>query len=76
MEDNHPNAVEMFNELIQLGYIVPENSGELNFDSPTAYADLPTTLAFNTPAIPTGVKEKKPHAKLVARSKRNPKRKR
>jgi hypothetical protein len=72
MTDKTP--VEMFNELIELGYIVP---GEVEPDGmmePTAYISAPTTLAFATPPVPELQWEQvggKANAKLGRRSQRN-----
>lgn len=45
------SAVEMFNELVRLGYVTPatvEPSGNM---MPTAYIRVPTGLAFSTPPM-------------------------
>ena len=55
--------VEMFNELIALGYIMPADTDPSDFGS--AYFTPITTLAFETPPVPVWNPEKEgPHAEL------------
>ena len=70
------NAIEMFNELIRLGYFVPATVDPSNLMMPTAYVSLPTTLAFATPPMQISVSKDGRNAKLGARAKGNSKRKR
>ena len=72
MSDKTP--MEMFNELIQMGHVVPASIEPSSLMVPTAYASLPTTLVFATPPqLPTLGAEKKvtANAKLAKRSQRN-----
>lgn len=63
--------VDMFNELVRLGYVVPASSDPNSMMVPTAYVSAPSYLAFSTPPVHQQ-KEKAPaHAKLGARRKRN-----
>ncbi len=64
--------VEMYNEMIRLGFIVPAVIDPYGLMAPTAYISVPTTLAFATPPI-EGSKAKT-DAKLGSRSKRNSRR--
>jgi hypothetical protein len=68
-----PTAVEMFDELVQLGYVHPANIEPHGFMAPTAYLTVPTTTAYFTPPVP----EVEPtDAKLGPRPKGDPKPKR
>ncbi len=76
MQEKTP--MEMFDELVQRGFIRPACVEPTSLMVPTAYISVPTTLAFASPPIP-GVG--KPamgtlNAKLGSRHKRNPKGKR
>lgn len=74
--NQHPaNAVEMFNELVRLGYIVPSDLEPSELHTPTAYISVPTTLAFATAPVAIEGTGSAKNAKLVARPKRNKKRK-
>ena len=66
------NATEMYNELIQMGYVVPSNLEPTSLMTPTAYIGVPTALAFTTPPIPAKeFSEAGSNAKLEPRSKGN-----
>ena len=70
------NPVEMFNELVQMGYLIPANLEPTNLMTPTAYISVPTALVFVTP--PVLVSQEKggsANAKLGSRSKGNKKKK-
>ncbi len=76
MQEKTP--MEMFDELVQRGFIRPACVEPTSLMVPTAYISVPTILAFASPPIP-GVG--KPamgtlNAKLGSRHKRNPKGKR
>jgi hypothetical protein len=68
--------MEMFNELVVMGHVVPASVEPSSLMAPTAYISVPTTLVFSTPPkLPTlGTKETPANAKLAKRSARNPKR--
>lgn len=67
--------VEMFNELVKLGYVTAATFDPSRLMVPTAYVSVPTAMAFYTPPTHTAEKDSV-GAKLDARPKRNPKRKR
>ena len=46
------NPVEKFNELIQLGYIIPSQDDPADFGEAAEYLAPITTLAFETPEVP------------------------
>ena len=69
-------ATEMYNELVQMGHVVPSNLEPTALMTPAAYISVPTALAFATPPIPAkAVSEAGSNAKLESRSKGNKKRK-
>jgi hypothetical protein len=69
--------MEMYEELVQRGFITPGRTEPTNLMVPTAYISVPTTLAFVSPPISVGVGSGElKNAKLEPRSKRNPKGKR
>jgi hypothetical protein len=76
MTDKTP--MEMFNELVQMGRIVPATIEPSSLMVPTAFVSVPTTLVFSTPPkLPTlGAEKAKPNATLGKRPQRNTKRKR
>jgi hypothetical protein len=43
--------VEMFNELVRLGYVVPGSIEPSRLKEPTAYISVPTVLAFASPPV-------------------------
>lgn len=70
--------VEMFNELVRLGYARSGRVEPSRLREPTAYITVPTTLAFSTPPVPKlepGPQGVRSNAKLGRSPKRNPKRK-
>jgi hypothetical protein len=69
-------AVEMFQEMVRRGYVVPARTEPSRLREPTAYVSVPTSLVFSTPPIRAPGSEGKTGAKLESRSKGNPKRKR
>ena len=46
--------MEMFNELVRLGYVVPANFDPAGWMMPTAYISVPTSTAFTMPPINGG----------------------
>jgi hypothetical protein len=74
MPDKTPT--EMFNELMQMGHVIPASIEPSSLMVPTAYISVPTTLVFSTPPrLPVLGAEKVPaNAKLGKRPKRNSKR--
>ena len=68
--------MQMFEELVQGGFIRPRHLEPSSLMVPTAYISVPTTLAFASPPIPVGTPGGNENAKLGPRTKRNPKRKR
>ena len=75
MSDKTP--MEMFNELIRMGFVVPAATEPSDLMEPTAYITVPTSLAFVTPPIPPLIPEEKHQdAALGQRPKGNPKGKR
>lgn len=71
--DNRLTPVEMFNELVQRGYIVPAASDPIGSMIPTAYISVPTAYGYTTP--PISLNQGKQDAKLGSGPKRNSKRK-
>lgn len=69
------SPVEMFNELVHMGYIVPADVDPDGLYEPTAYVGVGTTLAFETPPIPLLDQLGGSNAKLGSRTQRNQKRK-
>ena len=55
MSDKTP--MEMFNELIRMGFVVPAATEPSDLMEPTAYITVPTSLAFVTPPIPPLIPE-------------------
>ena len=71
------NAVEMFNELVSLGYVTPAEIDPDGIFEPAGYVGVTTTLAFETPPVPLSAPLQGPeNAKLESRSKRDKKTKR
>jgi hypothetical protein len=72
------SPIEMFNELVQMGHIVPATIDPSNLMAPTAFISVPTTLLFATPPnLPTlGAEGVKTNAALGKRTQRNSKGKR
>jgi hypothetical protein len=69
------SPVEMFNELVQKGYIIPASVEPSGSMIPTAYITVPTATVFSTPvAPPTAEKKVRANAELGPRAKRNTKR--
>jgi hypothetical protein len=66
--------MEMFDELVRLGYVVPANVDPAGWMMPTAYVSVPTSTAFVTPPINEPHSKAKPDAKLGTRTQRNTKR--
>ena len=71
-----PSAVEMYKELIQLGYVRPSDVQPSGLMMPTAYITVPTSTTYFTPPLPKAEGQEKADAKLGIRIKRNFKRKR
>lgn len=68
--------VEMYEELVQRGFVTPGRTEPTSLMVPTAYISVPTTLAFSSPPTSVGVGTGgMQHAKLGPRPKGNPKRK-
>ena len=66
----------MFTELVRRGFVVAAAREPSLLREPTAYVNVPTTLAFSTPPVGGGTRKVgKANAKLGLRSKRNTKRK-
>jgi hypothetical protein len=72
--------VEMFNELVRLGYIIPSTIEPSRLREPTAFISVPTMLAAASPPIqvaPTATRQgRTSNAELGSSGKRNTKRKR
>lgn len=68
--------IEMFDELVRRGYVVPANIDPASWMMPTAYLNVPTTTAFVTPPIAKLQQLEDINAKLGTRSKRDSRRKR
>ena len=47
------SALEMFNDLVSRGLVVPAAVAPARLKAPTAYITVPTVLAFSTPPIPS-----------------------
>lgn len=68
------SPVEMFNELIRQGYVVPAAIDPSGSMVPTAYVNVPTRTTFSTPVVlGSPEKRERTNAKLGDRSKRNTK---
>ena len=71
------SRVEMFNEMIQLGYIHPTDVEPSELLTPTGYITVALGLAFTTPSLPSNQEMGiAPNAQLEPRPTRNKKRKR
>lgn len=66
--------MQMLDDLIQRGYVVPATVDPAAWMMPTAYVSVPTSTAFVTPPISDPQSKAKPNAKLGLRPKGNQKR--
>jgi hypothetical protein len=74
---NAKTPVEMFNDLVQMGYVTPATIEPTIWMEPTAYVAVPSNLAFATPPVQAGggvAPGGKTSAKLGSRPKGNRKR--
>ena len=67
--------MEMFEDLIRRGYVVPANVDPASWMMPTAYISVPTSTAFVTPPVGELQSKALPDAKLGSRPQRDNKRK-
>lgn len=68
----HLTAIEMYSKLISMGYVAPGKVEPSIHMMPTAYVQVPTSLAFATPPIPLSLDTgEAKDAKLGSRSKGN-----
>ncbi len=67
--------VEMYNELVQMGYVVPASIEPNAMMTPTAYISVPSTLNFFTPPVSVSPKKEGKNAELGLRAKGNLERK-
>lgn len=68
------SAIEMFGELVNLGYVTPATVDPSGAMMPTAYIRVPTGLAFATPPMNKTPPARSKNAKLERRTQRNIKR--
>lgn len=67
------NSIEMFDELVSRGYVIPANVEPASWMEPTAYVTVPTSTAFVTPPVGGMDAKVTRNAKLGSRSKRDTK---
>jgi hypothetical protein len=66
------SPIEMFSKLVAMGYVTPGDIEPSVHTMPSAYRQVPTSLAFSTPPIPVSVETGAPgDAKLGLRSEGN-----
>ena len=52
---NVKTPLDMFTEMVGLGYIMPASVEPSRLMTPTAYISVPTSLVYATPPVPVSV---------------------